>query len=151
MPTKRLLDARRSRKALPRGFGWIDHRLLRDGYLGQCSPEALALYVLLVCAADAQGLSFYSDARIAQLLALAPPALSAARRQLMALGLIAYQKPLYQLLSLEGELTAEPAPRRPLRAAAPDPEPPPPAGRPEGLLLKAAVERLLQQLRGSAP
>ena len=56
MPTKRLLDARRSRKALPRGFGWIDHRLLRDGYLGQCRPEALALYVLLVCAADGQGL-----------------------------------------------------------------------------------------------
>ena len=116
----------------------------------QCSPEALALYVLLVCAADAQGLSFYSDARIAQLLALAPPALSAARRQLMALGLIAYQKPLYQLLSLESELIAEPAPRRPLRAD-PDPEPPPPAGSPEGLPLKAALERLLQQLRGSAP
>jgi hypothetical protein len=47
MPTKRLLDARRSRKGLPRGFGWIDHRLLRDGYLGHCSPEALALYVFL--------------------------------------------------------------------------------------------------------
>jgi hypothetical protein len=56
MPTKRLLDARRSRKALPRGFGWIDHRLLRNGYLGQCSP-------------DAQGLSYCSDPRIAELLA----------------------------------------------------------------------------------
>jgi hypothetical protein len=116
----------------------------------QCSPEALALYVLLVCAADAQGLSFYSDARVAELLALAPPALAQARRQLMALGLIAYQKPLYQLLSLEGEVTAEPSPRRPLRAA-PDPEPAPPAGRLGGLPLKATVERLLQQLRGTAP
>lgn len=89
----------------------------------QCSPEALALYVLLVCAADAQGLSYYSDARIAQLLALAPPALSAARRQLMAPGLIAYQKPLYQLLSLQGEVTAEPSPRRPLRSASRRPRP----------------------------
>jgi hypothetical protein len=151
MPTKRLLDARRSRKALPRGFGWIDHRLLRDGYLGQCSPEALALYVLLVCAADAQGLSFYSDARIAELLALAPPALAQARRQLIALGLIAYQKPLYQLLSLEGEATAEACPRRPPRAA-PDPEPPPPAvPRPGGLPLKATIERLLQQSGATAP
>jgi hypothetical protein len=150
MPIKRLLDARRSRKALPRGFGWIDHRLLRDGYLGQCSPEALALYVLLVCAADAQGLSFYSDARIAELLALALPALAQARRQLIALGLIAYQKPLYQLLSLEGEVTAVPSPRRPPRAA-PDPEPPPPAGRPGGLPLKATVERLLQQSGATAP
>ena len=150
MPTKRLRDARRSRKPLPRGFGWVDHRLLRDGYLGQCRPEALALYVLLVCAADGQGLSYYSDARIAQLLALAPQALSQARRQLMELGLIAYQKPLYQLLSLEGELTAGPSPRRSPRDDR-VPEPPPPACSPEGLPLKAAVERLLQQLRGTTP
>ena len=60
------------RKAPPRGFGWIDHRLLRDGYIGRCSAQALALYVLLVCASDAQGLSYYSDARIAQLLTLEP-------------------------------------------------------------------------------
>ena len=150
MPTKRLLDARRSRKALPRGFGWIDHRLLRDGYLGPCSPEALALYVLLVCAADARGLSYYSDARIADLLALALPALAQARRQLIALGLIAYQKPLYQLLSLEGEAPAEASPRPPLRAD-PVSEPPPPACSPDGLPLKAAVERLLQRLRGTTP
>jgi hypothetical protein len=56
MPVKRLIDARRRRKNPPRGFGWIDHRLLRDGYLGRCSTESLALYVLLVCASDAQGL-----------------------------------------------------------------------------------------------
>jgi hypothetical protein len=88
MPTPRLLDARRSRKALPRGFGWIDHRLLRDGYLGQCRPEALALYVLLVCAADAQGLSYYSEPRIAQVLRLEPQRLRQARRELLELGLI---------------------------------------------------------------
>jgi hypothetical protein len=62
MPIKRLVDPRRMRKALPRGFGWIDHRLLRDGYLSRCSSQALALYVLLVCASDAQGLSYYSAA-----------------------------------------------------------------------------------------
>jgi hypothetical protein len=104
MPIKRLIDPRRMRKALPRGFGWIDHRLLRDGYLNRCSPQALALYVLLVCASDAQGLSYYSAPRIAQLLSLEPAALSEARRELIGLGLIAYQKPLYQLLSLEGEV-----------------------------------------------
>ena len=44
MPTKRLLDARRSRKALPRGFGWVDHRLLRDGYLKEeMARDVLAL------------------------------------------------------------------------------------------------------------
>jgi hypothetical protein len=149
MPTKRLLDARRSRKALPRGFGWIDHRLLRDGYLGQCSPEALALYVFLVCAPDAQGLSYYSAPRIAQLLRLEPPTLRQARRELLDLGLIAYQKPLYQLLSLEDGLSAGSTPRPPRDE--PDPASPPPVCNPRGLPLKATVERLLQQTGGTTP
>jgi hypothetical protein len=149
MPTKRLLDARRSRKALPRGFGWIDHRLLRDGYLGHCSPEALALYVFLVCAADAQGLSYYSEPRIAQVLRLDPQTLRQARRELLGLGLIAYQRPLYQLLSLEDERTVGSPPRPPRDE--PDPEPPPPNPSPRGLPLKAVVERLLQQTEGTSP
>jgi hypothetical protein len=104
MPTKRIIDARRMRKSLPRGFGWIDHRLLQEGYITNCTPQALALYVLLVCASDAQGLSYYSGSRIAELLRLEPEVVAGARRELIELGLIAYQKPLYQLLSLEREL-----------------------------------------------
>jgi hypothetical protein len=92
MPLKRLIDPRRMRKGLPRGFGWIDHRLLRDGYLTHCSPQALSLYVFLVCASDALGLSYYSGPRIAQLLGLEPAALSQARRELIDLGLIALPK-----------------------------------------------------------
>jgi hypothetical protein len=149
MSTKRLLDARRSRKALPRGFGWIDHRLLRDGYLGHCSPAALALYVFLVCAADAQGLSYYAEPRITRVLRLEPQTLRQARRELIDLGLIAYQKPLHQLLSLEGEPPAG-SPPRPSRDE-PEPEPPPPASRPRGLPLKATVEWLLHQTGGTAP
>jgi hypothetical protein len=149
MPTKRLLDARRRRKGLPHGFGWIDHRLLRDGYLGHCSPPALALYVFLVCAADAQGLSYYAEPRIAQVLRLEAQTLRQARQELIGLGLIAYQKPLYQLLSLEGELTAG-SPPQPPRAAR-DPEPPLPASSPRGLPLKATVERLLQQNGATSP
>ncbi|HLX73870.1 MAG TPA: hypothetical protein VKR26_03995 [Terriglobales bacterium] len=103
MPIKRLIDVRRRRKAPPRGFGWIDHRLLREGYVGRCSVQALALYLLLVCAADAQGLSYYSDTRAAALLGLEKLALLNARRELILLGLITYERPLYQLLSLERE------------------------------------------------
>jgi hypothetical protein len=149
MSIKRLLDPHRRRKALPRGFGWIDHRLLRDGYLGRCSPPALALYVLLVCAADAQGLSYYSDPRIAEVLALEPQVLRQARRELIGLGLIAYQKPLYQLLSLDDELVASPQ-DRPAPWADHSTQPPPPTPAPRGPSLKAMVERLLQN-RGSAP
>jgi hypothetical protein len=142
MPTKRLIDPRRMRKALPRGFGWIDHRLLREGYITNCTPQALALYVLLVCASDAQGLSYYSGPRIAELLRLEPEVLSGARRELIALGLIAYQKPFYQLLSMEGELRehkSQPA-QRP--AAASEPQP---IGAISALSLKAMVENLLQK------
>ncbi len=86
MPIKRLIDARRMRKSPSRGFGWIDHRLLRNGYLERCSPQALALYLLLLCASDAQGLSYYSDRRAAQLLSLELAALSHARGELIRLG-----------------------------------------------------------------
>lgn len=151
MPIKRLLNPRRMRKAPPRGFGWIDHRLLRDGYIGRCSPQALALYVLLVCASDAQGLSYYSDARIAQLLTLEPATLSLARRELIGLGLIAYQKPLYQLLSLEGEeltvgkgctsLISRSSREQQQPAANSEPQLPPAVS---ALSLKAMVENLLQ-------
>ena len=153
MPIKRLLDPRRIRKAPPRGFGWIDHRLLRDGYIGHCSPQALALYVLLVCASDAQGLSYYSDPRIAQLLTLEPATLSLARRELIGLGLIAYQKPLYQLLSLGKSRTTLglSSSRRPL-ISRPSSEQQPPSANSEpqlpavsGLSLKAMVESLLQE------
>jgi hypothetical protein len=115
----------------------------------QCRPEALALYVLLVCAADAQGLSYYSEARIAQVLRLEPQRLRQARRELLELGLIAYQKPLYQLLSLQEERTAASPPRPPRDE--PEPAPPPPASGPRGLPLKATVEWLLQQTGGNAP
>jgi hypothetical protein len=139
------------RKAPPRGFGWIDHRLLRDGYIGRCSPQALALYVLLVCASDAQGLSYYSDPRIAQLLTLEPATLSLARRELIGLGLIAYQKPLYQLLSLEDEepsagKSCAPLTSRPSREQQPPANSgPQPAPTISGLSLKAVVESLLQR------
>ncbi|MBV8330518.1 MAG: hypothetical protein JOZ61_08640 [Verrucomicrobia bacterium] len=152
MPIKRLLDPRRMRKAPPRGFGWIDHRLLRDGYIGRCSPQALALYVLLVCASDAQGLSYYSDPRIAQLLTLELATLSLARQELIDLGLIAYQKPLYQLLSLEGQeltvgksrtpLISRPSREQQLPPANCEPQPAPAIS---GLSLKAMVESLLQK------
>jgi hypothetical protein len=58
-----------------------------------CGP--LALHVLLVCASDAQGLSYYSGPRIAELLRLELEVVSGARRELIELGLIAYQKPRY--------------------------------------------------------
>jgi hypothetical protein len=112
MIRKQPLDLRRLRSRPPRGFGWLDHRLLRQGYLARCSPLALALYCLLVCAGDDHGLSFYRDQSICELLGLEPALLRQVRRELVGIGLIAYQRPLYQVLAL-----GEEAPKLPLRPA----------------------------------
>ena len=119
MIQKRPLDPRRLRSRPPRGFGWLDHRLLRQGYLARCSPPATALYCLLVCAGDAHGLSFYSDQNLAQILQLQSAALRGARAELMALELIACQRPLYQVLALPESAPAAPRPPRRGTPAAP--------------------------------
>lgn len=66
----------------------------------RCDPPALALYLFLVTVADVQGLSFYSDVSLGRRLRLDAVALAAARRQLEVAQLIAYDKPLYQVLEL---------------------------------------------------
>jgi hypothetical protein len=96
---KHLLRPQRLRQ-VPAGFGWVDHRLVRDGYLAQADGRAWALYLFLVTVADAQGLSYYSDNAISRRLGMDPVELSAARQQLVQADLVAYQKPLYQVLSL---------------------------------------------------
>jgi len=59
------------------------------------------LYLFLVTVADAQGLSYYGDPAISQLLSLDAATLIRARQELLAAKLIAYQRPLYQVLSLD--------------------------------------------------
>ena len=59
------------------------------------------MYLLLLTVADAQGVSYYSDGTTGRLLSMAPERLAQARADLIRAGLIAYQTPLYQVLSLE--------------------------------------------------
>jgi hypothetical protein len=91
---------------VPRQFSWIDQRLVRNRHIQGPTPRALALYLFLCTVADAQGLSYYSDASAGALLACSGIELRAARAELVAVGLIAYQSPLYQVLSLEPRTTA---------------------------------------------
>jgi hypothetical protein len=97
---KRVLCRQRLRK-IPPQFNWIDHRLVRDRHIRGRSAQALALYLFLLTVADAEGLSFYSDASISRLLPLNGVELSRARQELLAAGLIAYAYPLYQVLALD--------------------------------------------------
>lgn len=111
---KRLLRPDRVRQ-VPPSFNWVDHRLVRERYLDRCDCTALALYLFLVTVSDAQGLSYYSDASLCRRLKIDPLQLSAARQQLEHADLIAYRKPLYQVLSLEAApsatATSTPEPR----------------------------------------
>jgi hypothetical protein len=100
MIEKRVLVRERLRR-VPEQFSWVDHRLVRHDYIQRCDSRALALYLLLVTVADAQGLSHYSDSKAAQLLSLSPVDVREARRQLIQADLMAYEYPLYQVLSLE--------------------------------------------------
>ena len=97
---KRVLNPERLRKVPPQ-FSWIDHRLVQENYFLRCDPSAWTLYLFLTSVADAEGLSYYSDASLTRRLKLDPVGLSASRQQLVQAGLIAYEKPLYQVLSLE--------------------------------------------------
>lgn len=107
---KRVLCAERLWK-VPAQFSWVDQRLVRQRYLQGCDHSALALYLVLVTVADAEGLSYYSDASLERMLRLDPVGLSAARTQLCQRGLVAYPKPLYQVLALEDAAASLPSAR----------------------------------------
>ena len=106
---KRVLRPERLR-TVPQQFSWIDQRLVRDRHITKVSSQALALYLFLLTVADAQGLSYYSDPALAQLLSLDAATLLRARHELSAASLIAYQRPLYQVLSLDAPRPAHSEP-----------------------------------------
>ena len=87
-------------RKVPKQFSWVDQRLVRERYIDQLSHEACALYLLLITVADAQGLSFYSEPALCQRLSMPPEVLRQARGRLIHLGLVAYERPLYQVLAL---------------------------------------------------
>jgi hypothetical protein len=108
MPIKRVICPERIRR-IPAQFSWVDHRLVRERYIERCDACAAALYLFLVTVADAQGLSYYADTSLVRRLSMAPARLEMARNDLIRIGLIAWQRPLYQVLALDAP-AAEPAP-----------------------------------------
>jgi hypothetical protein len=100
MVAKRILCPERLRR-VPHRFSWLDHRLVRDKHICDISHPALALYLFLVTVSDADGLSYYSDHAVESHLHLAGCLLTQARAELCTAGLIAYSRPLYQILSLD--------------------------------------------------
>jgi len=88
-------------RKIPNSFSWIDHRLVRQKYIDSCTHEQSALYLFLVCVSDDKGLSYYADKSIIQKLGMDAQTLKEARSGLIKNNLIAWQQPIYQVLSLE--------------------------------------------------
>jgi hypothetical protein len=88
-------------RRVPPQFSWIDQRLVREGHLERCDIHALGLYLVLVTVADAQGVSYYGDSNLGRLLSMPTERVLQARADLIRLELIAYERPLYQVLSLD--------------------------------------------------
>ena len=98
---KPLLSVAQLRK-VPKQFSWVDQRLVREHYMDALSHPACALYLFLLTVADAQGLSYYSEPALCRRLSMSETTLHQARQELIAGALVAYQRPLYQVLALEG-------------------------------------------------
>ncbi len=90
-------------RCVPKQFSWVDHRLVRLGYLRGRSPHSMALYLLLVAVGDADGISWYGDERISVELGISQRAVRHVRIELQEADLIAYDRPFYQVLALADE------------------------------------------------
>ena len=110
MVSKVPIVAERIRK-VPSHFSWIDHRLVRYRHIENCTHAAAALYLFLVTVGDAKGLSYYGDVSITKRLSMDQSTLNQARANLIRAGLIAWKRPLYQVLALEVPKLEKPAPR----------------------------------------
>lgn len=73
------------------GFGWLDARLLRDRWLPELGPDAIAVLAFLALAADRDGVSYYARDRIAVELDIDLPRLDRALQVLLDAALVAHR------------------------------------------------------------
>ncbi len=85
-------------------FSWIDHRFLRKGFDQGLTRLEKLLYFVLIAVSNRDGVSFYSDERLAEILEIRHAhELTGARNELIDRGLIAFEEGIYQVLDLPSE------------------------------------------------
>ena len=99
MIKKKVLRAERIRR-IERGFSFIPHRFLTEGFLASLDQREVLLYFFLVLVSDRQGLSFYSYDAICSLLQLSVDDDIGDRDGLIEKDLIAFEGTLFQVLDL---------------------------------------------------
>ena len=97
-------------RRIEKSFAWIDHRLLRNGYLQVMTHQDQALYLFLVLDGDRHGVSFYRKEKISDALGLDWVQFEVARDRLIDLKLIAFDpynactpNGYYQVLPVDGQ------------------------------------------------
>ncbi len=105
MIRKKILSPDRIRK-IEGSFSFIPHRFLSDGFLAALSQHELLLYLFLILAADRYGLSFYNCNSICSLLGLTADQYQKTRNDLIGKDLIAFDRTIFQVLSLPAPLNA---------------------------------------------
>lgn len=82
-------------------FSWIDHRFLRQGFDQGLTRLEKLFYFVLIAVSNRDGVSFYSDERLWEILEIRHGhELTGARDELVARDLIAFEDGIYQVLDL---------------------------------------------------
>ena len=81
-------------------FAWIDHRLIRNGFMKTMTHQDMALYLFLILVADKNGVSFYRKEKICEAVSLDYSQFEIAKDRLVNMKLIAFES--YSVLSPNG-------------------------------------------------
>lgn len=118
-------------RQVPKQFSWVDQRLVREHHIDGLSHPACALYLFLLTVADAQGLSYYAEPTLCRRLSMSQATLQKSRQELIVRQLLAYRRPLYQVLAL---------------GSYPTPHTAPPSGDDDPVDIKVVFERIWEVL-----
>lgn len=87
-------------RSIKGSFAWIDHRLIRNGFINVMTHNDIVLYLFLILAADKNGVSFYRKEKICETLSLEYNQFEIAKDRLIDMKLIAFES--YSALSPNG-------------------------------------------------
>jgi len=105
MIQKKILNPDRIRR-IDKGFSFIPHRFVTDGFLSSLGQSELLLYFFLVLVSDRFGLSFYSYDAICSLLGISLDQYIQARNSLIDKDLLAFNGTIFQVLDLPAKPAA---------------------------------------------
>ncbi len=91
------------RRRITGSFAFLEHRFLREGFWSSLTQHECLLYVFLVLVADRNGLSYYGFDKICTLLRFTLDDYLVARNGLIEKDLIAFDRHLFQVLSLPNQ------------------------------------------------